>query len=689
VVTHLSLPRTDSATVLIDVPVENDGSETVAATIEARFGDVSISKAVQVPPGRSMVRLDPTAYPALTLAHPRLWWPNGYGKPELYELALSIGVGGQVSDSRRLRFGVREITYEVSLFDHDGRLRRVEVDPTVADERAEQVVDVRHEAIKKTPNGWASSLTPAGEHSPAVRDVAQAFGSAPFLTIHVNGVPIAARGGSWGMDDLRKRSTRARLEPYFRLHQQANIDIIRNWLGQSTEEVFYELADEYGMLVLNDFWESTQDFQLEAEDPQLFLQNARDVISRYRNHPSIALWFGRNEGVPQPIINEGLDRLVRELDGTRAYNPSSNRVNLADSGPYDYRLPEAYFTTLGKGFAVEIGTPSLSTLESLEATIPGVDRWPIGDTLAYHDWHQGGNGDVRVFMSALDRAFGPPASLADFERKAQMLDYVSYRAIFEGFSAKLWTQNSGRMLWMSHPAWPSNCWQIYSADMDTQASYYGVKKALESLHVQLDLPDFTLAVVNTTLAPEAGLTVHSDILSLDGTRLLSRDDRLDAAANATSHLPALGVADTLRGHDVVLVSLTLRDAQGAVVSRNLYWQGRTESDLRALNGMKPQPVTIATQLRHVGAEDRLAVTLHNAGDAPVLAVKMTLLDEGGVRILPAYYTDNYVSLLPGETRELAVTYPARLEQRPHLSIRGWNVKARETDAGPPIHVDRK
>ncbi len=74
----------------------------------------------------------------------------------------------------------------------------------------------------------------------------------------------------------------------FKLHRDAHLNIIRNWLGQNTEEVFYDLADEYGLLVLNDFWDSTQDFQLEPEDPQLFLANARDVISRYRNHPSIA-----------------------------------------------------------------------------------------------------------------------------------------------------------------------------------------------------------------------------------------------------------------------------------------------------------------------------------------------------------------------------------------------------------------
>ena len=133
----------------------------------------------------------------------------------------------------------------------------------------------------------------------------------------VNGVRIAARGGSWGMDDMLKRVSRERLEPFFRLHRNANVNIIRNWVGQSTEEVFFELADEYGLLVWNDFWASTQNYNIEPEDPALFLENARDTISRFRNHPSIAVWCGRNEGVPQPILNEGLEELTRTVDGTR------------------------------------------------------------------------------------------------------------------------------------------------------------------------------------------------------------------------------------------------------------------------------------------------------------------------------------------------------------------------------------
>jgi hypothetical protein len=674
VVTSLPLPRTDRADVSITVPVENLRNAAASASIEAQFEGVTVRKNVTLAPGRSEVRLDAAEFPQLRLTQPRLWWPNGYGPANLYPLTLSLREGSSTSDTARLRFGIRHITYELSLFDQEGRLRRVEVDPTAGSARGERLIDVTHEAIKKTPNGWAESLTPAGEISPAVRR-APTESLSPYLVIRVNGVPIAARGGNWGTDDSRKRISRARLEPYFRLHKDANLNVIRNWVGQNTEDVFFDLADEYGMLVLNDFWASTQDFQVEPQDPALFLTNARDVIARYRNHPSIALWFGRNEGVPQPILNEGLADLVAELDGTRYFTGSSNVVNLQGSGPYNYRPPEGYFTTLAQGFSVEVGTPSLATIDALNAMLPPQDRWPLSDTLAYHDWHFGGNGDVATFMQTLTTQFGAPTSLEDFERKAQMMNLVTYRALFEGFHAHLWTRNSGRLLWMTHPAWPSNAWQIYSSDYDTHAAYYGVKGACEPVHAQMDLPDFRLAVINTTREPRPNLSLRSRVLSIDNRVLAERTDKLNATANAVTPLPRLDLIPLLNKERLVLVALRLTDAQGSVVSQNTYWQARDEASHQRLNELPRQPLTLRAQVRNTPSERIITADLTNEGRTPALAAKLTLTDEKGARILPAHYSDNYITLLPNERRQVEIRFSAANAATPHLALRGWNVEA--------------
>lgn len=673
VTTTLPLPRTDSADVALTVPIENTSSATVRALLQASFGDVQVRREALLPPGVTVLHLTSAEQPALRVAHPRLWWPNGYGEPELYTLQLQLSADGHASDEQQLRFGIRQLTYELSLFDQAGRLRRVLIDPTMASAHGERLVDMRHAALKRTANGWAASLTSAGETSAAVQPVGTTALS-PYLVIRVNGVPIAARGGSWGMDDSRKRSSREHLEPFFRLHRAAHLNIIRNWLGQNTEEVFYTLADEYGLLVLNDFWESTQDFQVEAEDPQLFLANAADVMRRFRNHPSIALWFGRNEGMPQPILNEGLAELDATLDGTRYYSGSSNRVNLQDSGPYNYRAPQEYFTTLAAGFAVELGTPSFASLETLKSYVPAADRWPLADTYAYHDWHFGGNGDTASFSRALQRQLGAATDLEDFERKAQLLDYVAYRAIFEGFQAGLWTRNSARLLWMTHPAWPSNTWQIYSSDYDTAGAFYGVAHACEPLHVQLNLPDLRPAVVNTTRTARPRLTLLSEVLTLQGRQLASRRERLDAPENAVSTLAPLDLAAILARERLVFVRLTLSDEHGALLSRNLYWQAAAPEEEQQLAGLPRVRPALQARATRDGTDALVQVDISNRSNSPLLQARLIALDAAGERVLPAYYSDNYVTLLPGDSQRLEVRCPLAGSACASIAVRGWNVE---------------
>jgi hypothetical protein len=689
VITSFRNHDTSQAAVDITVPVTNLSAAPIAATISASIENITIRKSLTLRPGASFIKLTPSEFPQLNLQHPRLWWPNGYGSPELYRLKLTLLAGGSISDTKDVRFGVREISYELSLLDSAGHLRRVEFTPTAARNASSPIVDVSHEGIRDIPlpdaesaiipearraNALAhvASLAPGAEHSPSIQPLTDQR-AAPYLVIRVNGVRIAARGGNWGMDDARKRVSRAHLEPFFRLDRDAGLNIIRNWVGQSTEQTFYDLADEYGMMVWNDFWESTQNYNLEAEDPALFLANAADVIQRFRNHPSIVLWCGRNEGVPQPIINMGLEKLARTLDGTRYYSPSSNAVNLQGSGPYRYQSPADYYTRLNRGFSVETGTPSMSTLESFRSTIANPDQWPISDAWAYHDWHQSGNGDTAPFMAEINAEFGAPASLEDFERKAQMLNYVDHRAIFEGMNANLWAPNSGRLLWMTQPAWPSTMWQILSSDYDTQASYYGVKKACEPLHIQLNLASYQVDVINTTTTPHSGLTVTAKVYSLANALLTQATDRKDVAADSAVSSMRLDLAPYL-AQGMVLVKLELRDAQNQLLSQNLYWLGANASSYRELNKLPPTTLRTSAKAATSGETVKVTVQLTNPTAFASLENKLTLLNSDTLaRILPAYYSDNYISLLPGESRTIEVEYPASAARGPVLfTIRGWN-----------------
>jgi hypothetical protein len=739
VVTRLPLPDTSSADVEVTVPLENTSKAPVMGSLTYSWEPSNFGFDIPpIPPGQKAVAVkfkgqemgaggepDLSVQPGtrtitlhFTISNPHLWWPNGYGRPDLYHLTVTFDENGKPSATRRLTFGIREITYELSLLDSTGHLRRVEYTPSHA--QGVSAVDVTHNGMRDIPNpdpfpptfpeawrdSWHStvaSFVPGGESSAAIHAAPEEDAkAAPYLVIKVNGVRIACRGGNWGMDDSRKRVSREHLEPYFRLHRDANLNIIRNWVGQDTEEVFYDLADEYGLLVWNDFWASTQNYNVEPEDPALFLANARDTILRFRNHPSIVMWCGRNEGVPQPVINEGLIDLINSLDGTRYYSPSSNQVNLQNSGPYKYQDPTLYYTTLNHGFSVETGTASFSTLESFRAWIPKEDQWPIDDVWAYHDWHHSGNGDIAPFMAQIQVEFGAPTSLEDFERKAQMLNYVDHRAIFEGMNAHLWAPNSGRLLWMTQPAWPSNMWQIFSHDYDTQASFYGVKKACEPVHVQLDLSNYEVAIVNTTRAALAGLTVSASVFSLDNKPLLHHEEPKDVAADSEAdafkldiepllkdgvflvkqksqgeddQAPAADLAPLVKG-GVVLVKLELRNQAGDVLSQNLYWLGTQSSSYRALNRLSATTLGFNAVWSRSGDNVQVHVRVTNSGKYASLADKLTLINgNDGSRVLPAYYTDNYISLLPGETREIDIEYPAAAADgvpNVKLSVRGWN-----------------
>ena len=137
-----------------EIPLANLSTAAVQGSVTASFEQTTVTKDVTLPPGGSTVKLSPAEFAQLTVPHPRLWWPNGYGKPELYRLKLAFSSSAGLSDTRELSFGIREITYELSLYDSAGYLRRVEISPTKASQRNEQIVDVSHEGMRQIPHGW-------------------------------------------------------------------------------------------------------------------------------------------------------------------------------------------------------------------------------------------------------------------------------------------------------------------------------------------------------------------------------------------------------------------------------------------------------------------------------------------------------------------------------------------------------
>jgi len=488
----------------------------------------------------------------------------------------------------------------------------------------------------------------------------------PQLTVLVNGRRIFCKGGNWGIDDALKQISKAKLEPYIRLHRYAHLTMIRNWCGQSTSEAFYELCDEYGLLIYNEFWLTTEDHDMPAIDGDLFLANVADTVKRIRNHPSIAVWSARNEGNPPKWIGPRLTEMLEQLDGTRTYVPSSWSFPVSGGGPYFFSELKTYFeTALKKPFNTELGGFSVPAADALRAAIEPDQLWPISDSWVYHDLHLPGTN----YIHAIERNFGASDNFDSFIGRAQMMNYDIHRAMFEAWNARMWHPCSGVLLWMTHPSWPSTVWQIYSHDYDTHASYFAAKKACEPIHVQWNLTDNDVVVVNNLFEPlnQAGVTLK--VVGLDGRELAKRVVKLDAASSAAT------VATKMEwpvapDSPVQFLELELRDRAGKLLSENFYWHSEKPEQLQALNSL-PR-VKLKTVIHRVGAA--VVVSLKNESTAPALMAHLVLRDAArGRRVLPVYYEDNYVSLLPGETRDIRIESAAKTSAQLRLDLDGWNV----------------
>jgi hypothetical protein len=699
VITRLPLPDTSSADVTVAVELRNASASPEKGILRGQFEGVKFEQPVALDAGETRtITFTPGAFEQLHVDHPRLWWPNGYGKPELYHLRLNFVTDDrEESDQAALRFGIREMSYEFQVKTPEGARERVEFTPTVARDSAGNLIDNRRDTMvwglenkakrdaaiiaaggkpSDKPFWWGQQqetivgLWPGADHSPALRPVDDKK-MGPYLVIKVNGVKIECLGGDWGMDDAMKRVSRERLEPYIRMTRDAHMNMILNWAGQSTSEALYDLCDEYGILVWNDFWRNTEGFDYAPADYDLFAGNVADCLKRFRNHPSIALWCSGNEGVCPEPLHEKLNQLIYSLDGTRYFQPDSRLINMRNSGPWSNQPLEKYFNDLNKGFSTEIGASSIPSAEVMRSFIPAADLWPYGDLWAYHDLHSRGAGDHKSTFDRITARYGEPTGLEDLCRKAQMLNFETFRAIYEGFNSRMWNDCSGVVVWMSQPSWPSLVWQFYSCDYDPNASLFGAKSGAEPIHIQMNLPDCKIAVVNHRPEPLGDVTAAATIYDLSGHEESNRKAVVSAAADSctdafTLDWPATGAH---------LVRLELRDTPGHLLSQNFYWHARDEHQLRELNSMPKVPLMVKATWRPGAGGMAVEAKVTNLGKVPALAVRLTLRDaKTGARILPAFYDDNYFSLLPGEshTVHIETRSPAKAI---NVSTDGWNIES--------------
>ncbi len=629
IISSLNLPDTTIAELKINIPLKNNTNKSVQGELTATIENTVVRQAYSLLPNEEKTLIfEPTQHAQLTIQKPRLWWPNGYGNQEMYDLVIDVTQAGQQSDVKKIRFGIREVSYELMAQNSEQKNVRYEYFPVKTKNPGTPVFNYE-KRVFFTKDNQLATLNPDADLS-GLKEIDQNDSVGPFLVLKVNGVRIFCRGGNWGMDDGMKRVSRDRLEPYFRLHKEANFNIIRNWTGESTEEIFYTLCDEYGMLVWNDFW-ITGDDTVDPNDFALFLKNARDAVRRFRNHPSIVIWCPRNEGFAPKGLSELLTEMMAKEDPSRHYHGQSRYLNMKTSGPWGYfKDPSLYYTQNAQGFLTELGSFAIPTANTIRKFIAPEDQWPINDVWAYHDLHHTSQ-NFQDFMNAVNR-YGEPESMEDFSKKSQFVTYDAFRNMLEAWNSKMWNNTTGLILWMTHPAWPSMIWQTYTYDYETPGSYFGAKKACEPVHVQKNLPNNDVVIINTTLNTYNSMTVTTTYFDISGKILYKKNGKFNAKANALtpcftptpSNLPTL-----------YLVRLELKDSKGKLHSINDYWEtdGKENSYLE-FNKLSKTNVSIKTKRLN----NKIQVELTNPSSTVIAGIKLNVVDKiTGEIILPALF----------------------------------------------------
>ena len=632
-----------TAGLTIRTGLRNASAHPVTATVRAEIEDIVVSQKVELAAGElKMVSFSPEEYSRLKLARPRLWWPYQMGRPEMYGAKLTVETGGKVSDSAEIHFGVREVTSQLT--DQGGRL------------------------------------------------------------FSVNGRKVLIRGAAWAPDMLLRWSPREAQAAIDYVHHM-NLNAIR-LEGRMERDEFFDMADRAGILIMPgwtccDMWEHWDDWK--PEHIKIAGASLEDQITRLRNHPSVFVWLYGSDNPPPPNVETMYLQILKDKEWP---NPSVSSASEAPTkltgasgvkmtGPYDFVPPNYWLNDTQAGGAYGFNTetspgPVIPPLESLKRFLPADHLWPMDDYWAYHS---GGERFTNIdkFTNGLDQRYGKSADLNDFLRKSQAANYEAQRAMFEAYGRNKYVA-TGVIQWMLNNAWPSLIWHLYDYYLVPAGGYFGTRKACEPLHVQYSYDDNSVAVVNGENWVVAGLTVKARIFDLDTQERASKEATLDAHADSSTRafpLPAVdGISSTY------FLKLELWNATGKLVSNNFYWLSTKPdvldwaekldtvytpqsayADLTGLNALKEVKVAAAARASHEGNDEVIRVSVQNPNSSLAFMVHVRAVDsKSGDDITPIFWDDNYVSLLPGEKREVVARYSsAEPAGKATLMVDGWNV----------------
>lgn len=609
ITSHLPLPDTTMADLSVEMTLLNHKPQNVSGILSVKFGETTIEKNIELEASSErLIKLNPATDSQLRIENPNLWWPKGYGRPYLYDVEMKFTTpDGKVSDRTAFRSGIREMTFTENY---------------------------------------------------------------QILNLYINGRRFIGKGGNWGFPESNLEYRGREYDAAVAYHADMNFTMIRNWVGQTADDEFFEACDRHGIMIWQDFWLANPADGPDPDNPVMFMDNAYDFVRRIRNHPSIALYCGRNEGNPPAVLDTALRTMIQTIHPGIHYISNSAMGVVSGGGPYSALPVRDYFLLYGfNKFHSERGMPNVMTWESLRQTLPETALWPQNSLWGIHDYCLESAQNAASFNNMVEKGFGKAKDAREFTEYAQWINYNGYRAMFEGRSM----YRQGLLLWMSHPAWPSMVWQTYDYYLEPTAACFGCKKACEPVHIQWNPVFNDVEVVNYSAGNLTGLTAKAIIYNMDGSLKWDKGTTLVCSEDSTVTCFRLEFPKTLSS--VHFIKLILAKGE-KILSENFYWRGIENGNYRDLCNLPKVDLENSTVAAKDGNEWRLTTKLHNTTSIPVLMVRLKVKgNKSGERILPVIYSDNYVFLMPGEQKIITMQFKEEdtRREKPVVEITGFNI----------------
>jgi exo-1,4-beta-D-glucosaminidase len=659
VTSTLSLPDLSRAALTLKVQARNLDASAHEATITGVVAGVSLKRTIHLDPGQTQtVSFSPKSDPGLDLKGPEVWWPVGMGAHHLYTAQMTVAVDDAISDRASTTFGIRSVS---------------------------------------------SRLTSQG-----------------YQQFVVNGKPVLIRGAGWA-PDMFLRDDPKRMETEFSYVENLGLNTIRSE-GKLEDARFYELADREGIMILAgweccDKWESwakTGGKPWDATDEKVAAASMASEARLLRNHPSvIGFLIGSDNAPPAAISKMYVDTLHAEdwslpiiaaaVDGATAETgPSGMKM----AGPYSW-IPPAYWYAdkLGGafGFDSEVSAgASIPLMDDLNRMLSPQELEALWKYPQARQFHASAAwsifATIEPFDTALAKRYGPPKSLEDYVAKSQLENYDNVRAQFEAFNAHMDAAkpSTGVIYWMLNNAWPSLHWHLYDYFLNPAGAYFGAKIANEPVHIQYSYDTRAIMLVNHTLTKEHGLRAVIRARNLDGSVAFERRlQDIDLPANGARQLDMLPALNGLSR--TYFIELELAAADGKAISRNVYWLStQTDeldwahsnwyitpvtryADLTPLETLPAATSEVRATMRHEGALDIATVTLTVPPSSKAVALFQHVSikrSAGGEPVLPILWSDNDVTLWPGESITLTAHFATPGAETTVVEVGGWNVPMR-------------